>query len=621
MDFTQQNEKDRQYFTQDFSVLEKLFSKIRNSLFTGERVKISDLDLSEIIDFQKNQTLIFISLFQAGKTFIRYGNSKNNIEDAINRDIEMLRKKATFEDFDVQNPDVCRIMLEYTYDMTKTDVNLLQSVKFDENRFETGINGIRIKNGNNSYYYLPTDAVTYSNITLNDALKVLLKKTPIAKMTKSFSQRTRIFKNSKEYECFIFKSRAFVSYKNTVIPLYRGNVRYFEYNQDVLYNQILKSGDWLIKNMYDDGRFLYYYDCAKDNLIDHEHPNRKEDNLYYNDLRHCGGAITLIRLYQITKDKKYFEPVKKALQWSISTLKEQQTPWGKGYYAFYNKKAKLGGSGVMLSALMMYYDTFKDNSFNEFIVGLTKHLISRVDEKGEFLGYYIHPSYNDGKPLDSISEEEKKQLFSFYYPGEALLGLALFVNNFNGEEEFKKEVKKISEKALDWIVEERPKIYGDLFTALPSDAWLMQAIEQWVKTDGFKKENYINFVFHDADIMCEKTYQENNSPYIDYCGGMYYNYGDHYYPDGARCEGLIASYYLAKYLGNEELKEKYKQACKKCACCIFHLFNSEESSYSHKNPSKSINSIRFKATRQWVRVDSIQHVSCFFSRMKLDDIK
>ena len=29
-------------------------------------------------------------------------------------------------------------------------------------------------------------------------------------------------------------------------------------------------------------RFLYYYDCAEDSFKDHEHPNRKTDNLYYN---------------------------------------------------------------------------------------------------------------------------------------------------------------------------------------------------------------------------------------------------------------------------------------------------------------------------------------------------
>ena len=42
------------------------------------------------------------------------------------------------------------------------------------------------------------------------------------------------------------------------------------------------------------------------------------------------------------------------------------------------------------------------------------------------LGYYIHPQFNDGKALINPPDAIKKELFSFYYPGEALLGLALY---------------------------------------------------------------------------------------------------------------------------------------------------------------------------------------------------
>ena len=365
--------------------------------------------------------------------------------------------------------------------------------------------------------------------------------------------------------------------------------------------------------MYDDGRFLYYYDCCEDTYKDHEHPNRPIDNLYYNDLRHCGGIIVLLRAYQLSKDKKFLEASKKALDWSVSVSMPHDTQWGKAYFAFYNNKGKLGGTGVLLVAMMQYYLITGDDTYIEYIKGYTRHVMSRVYDNGELLGYYIHPAFQDGKPLIKMNDEERKATFSFYYPGEALLGLGLYANNF--DDDLAKEAKRIGEKALDWIIDERPKIYADLFTALPSDAWLMQAIEEWAKDEHFRKENYLNFVFGDADTMIEKTYKRDDSPYIDYEGGYYYEYGDHYYPDGARSEGLIASYYLAKFLGKNELAQKLLNACKTVAMCQFHLFNDEINNYSHKNPERSKNSIRFKATRQWVRVDSIQHVACFFARL------
>lgn len=615
LDFKSQNDKEREFFNQDFSVVNELLKRIRNALVSGKSINIGDLDFSGIINFNPQETLVYISLFQTGQKFIRYGSKRKDFETTINRDIEMLRKNKSFQNFSVNDENSCRIMIEYIIDRKKINKNELNSERFDNGRFEIGINGLELRKDGISYYYMPTDAITLSHMGLRSALQTLVRKTPIAKLTNSISERLNILSASNDYEYYLFRSRAFITYKNICIPLYRGNVRYTEFSYDVLYNQVIKSVDWILDNMYEDGRFLYYYDCCDDTYKDHEHPNRPENNLYYNDLRHCGGVIALIRAYELTSDEKYIKAAKKALNWSVSISKEHDTNWGKAYYAFYNNKAKLGGTGVLLVAMMQYRSFTGDKSFDEYIKGYTRHILSRVYKNGEILGYYIHPKYHNGEPLINMTDEERKETFSFYYPGEALLGLALFANNFLDDENLAKEVRKISKKALDWIVDERPKIYADLFTALPSDAWLMQAIEEWCKDKDFQKQNYINFVFTDAATMVEKTYKRDDSPYIDYEGGYYYVYGDHYFPDGARSEGLVAAYYLAKYLKMDNLAQKLLNACKKVAMCQFHLFNDELNNYSHKNQLRSTNSIRFKATRQWVRVDSIQHVSCFFARL------
>lgn len=615
LDFKKQNDKERAFFEQDFSAVNKVLQRVRKSLITGENLSITDLDLSDIINFDRAETLVYITLFQSGQKFIRYGSKRQDFQSTLNRDVEMLRKNKKFSDFDVSDEVKCRIMLEYVIDRHPVSPAKLNSVHFDNSRFEIGINGLELRKDGISYYYMPTDAITLSHMGLRSVLETLVRKTPIAKLSNSRSKRLEILSQSKDYEYYLFRSRAFITYKNDCIPLYRGNVRYTEFSYDVLYNQVIKSADWLLANMYDDGRFLYYYDCCDDTYKDHEHPTRPENNLYYNDLRHCGGIIALIRAYELTSDEKYIKAAKKAVDWSISISKSHDTQWGKAYYAFYNRKAKLGGTGVLLVAMMQYRSFTGDKSYDEYIKGYTRHVMSRVYKNGEILGYYIHPQFQNGQPLINMTDEERKETFSFYYPGEALLGLALFANNFLDDEDLAKEVRKIGKKALDWIVDERPHIYADLFTALPSDAWLMQAIEEWCKDKDFQKQNYINFVFTDAATMVEKTYRHDDSPYIDYEGGYYYEYGDHYFPDGARSEGLIAAYYLAKYLNMNNLAEKLLNACKRVAMCQFHLFNDEINNYSHKNPERSLNSIRFKATRQWVRVDSIQHVSCFFARL------
>lgn len=615
LDFKEQNDRERAYFKQNFTPVNKILQRVRKSLQDGAQFSIKDLDLTGIIDFNRAETLVYITLFQSGQKFIRYGSKRADFETTLNRDVEMLRKNKRFADFDVADEKKCRVMLEFVIDRHQVSPKNLNSERFDSSRFEIGINGLELRKDGVSYYYMPTDAVALSHMGLRSVLETLVKKTPIGKLSNSRSKRIEILSKSTDYEYYLFRSRAFITYKNECIPLYRGNIRYTEFSYDVLRNQVIKSADWLLANMYDDGRFLYYYDCCEDNYKDHEHPNRPENNLYYNDLRHCGGIIALIRAYELTSDEKYIKAAKKAVDWSISISREHETQWGKGYYAFYNKKSKLGGTGVLLVAMMQYRSFTGDKSYDEYIKGYTRHIMSRVYKNGEILGYYIHPQFQGGQPLINMTDEERKATFSFYYPGEALLGLALFANNFLDDDKLAKEVRKVAQKALDWIVDERPKIYADLFTALPSDAWLMQAIEEWAKDKDFQKQNYINFVFTDAATMVEKTYRHDDSPYIDYEGGYYYEYGDHYFPDGARSEGLVAAYYLAKYLKMDNLAQKLLNACKRVAMCQFHLFNDEINNYSHKNPERSANSIRFKATRQWVRVDSIQHVSCFFARL------
>ena len=143
----------------------------------------------------------------------------------------------------------------------------------------------------------------------------------------------------------------------------------------------------------------------------------------------------------------------------------------------------------------------------------------------------------------------------------------------------------------------------------------MQAIEEWANNEEFQQKNWLEFVYNDAKAMIEHCYEANDNPYIDYEGGYYYNHGDHFYPDGARSEGLIAAYYLAKKQGEKDLADEILATAKKVAKCQFQLFNDEKSGYSHRNPQKSAHGIRFKATRQWVRVDTVQHVACFFIRL------
>lgn len=613
MDYTELNNKDRAFFEQDFYPIWELMKRIRSSLVNRTSIISRDINLHNVLDFVPNSTQIYITLFQAGLKPIRWGSCRDTLDGTLNRIVNKITSLPVFKEFNVAKSDECRIMIEYVIERTPVKLADIKYATFSPARFEPGVTGFELILDRNRNYYMPTDAWINSHIVVKSALNTLLRRTYIKDLTNKMSERIDILSNT-PHEINIIKSRAFITYEERVFPLYRGNILY-NYSTDKIKDMALDGADWILKYQTDDGKFLYYYDAKEDNYIDHEHPDRESDNLYYNDLRHCGGIVTLIRAYQLTKDEKYLAGAKKGLDFIASLTVEHDYNGKPAGFIYYNDKGKLGGVGMALIAMMKYRNETGDKSYDDYIKKYTRHLLSRIYKTGEFLGYYVHPSFNNGLPLIEMSDEERRATFSFYYPGEALLGLALYANYFDEDDELKQDVLEKSKLALDWIVDERPKIYSDLFTELPSDAWLMQAIEEWANNPDFRKQNYLNFVFSDAQTMINKMYTANNSPYIDYEGGFYYNYGDHFYPDGSRSEGLIAAYYLAKKLGDEQRAKEILNACKLTAKSQMLLCNNEYNSYAHKNPQKSEGAIRFKVTRQWVRVDSIQHVACFYLRL------
>ena len=305
MDYKEYNDSERKYYSQDFKHMNTLMKRIRNAFIHDVTVKMTNINLKGIWDFNSKTGFTYITLFQEGKAPLRYGSIRSDLADTINRCITKIRENKRFSEFDIKDSSKCRILLEFVIDKKLTDLRHLQDRKFDEHRFEPGVTGLELKNvfTNIPIFYMPTDAIVNSQMSLNQALITMIKKTPIGKMTNSNPERIKILSESDDYEMYLFRSRAFVTYYDNIIPIYRGNILYNEFSYDTLLMQFIKTSDWLVENMYDDGRFLYYYDCSEDNFKDHEHPNRKENNLYYNDLRHCGGAITLMKAYLQTHKK------------------------------------------------------------------------------------------------------------------------------------------------------------------------------------------------------------------------------------------------------------------------------------------------------------------------------
>lgn len=588
-----------------------LFLNIRQAL-CGK--KLVPLPQSHPFTFQAKISQVYITLLQSGRKPLRWGARRADLEETLKRVITKIRSLPRFADFNVSDTDKCRLLFEIITTEKTGDLKKLSSKTLSANRFEPGITGFKYTFHGVTRYFMPTDAITHSIMSVRQLLNYLAKKCGMAAKTPRISERIKLLQEA-PIECKIITGKAWVSYKNTVLPLYRGAPRPIGLNKEQIYRSFKDGVDWIFNNMHEDGSFLYYYDGLKDSPVDFIHPRRR-DPLYYNILRHSGGAIALLWGYELTRERKYLKAAKKSLNYLVATFAIQTESENYACFPFFNRKSKLGGAGIGLVALARYTLLSGDYTFSKEMTGLVRHLLSRIDEDGEMIGYYLHPLYNDGKPIIKPSAAVKKDLFSFYYPGEALLGLALYYRHIkNKDKDLKVEIRQKSLKTLDFLVQRRPIKYAHLFTSLPADAWLMQAIEEWVKVKDCQKATYIDFVFDDAERMGTHMYNEGNALYDDYPGGFYYSYGDHVYHDASRCEGVIAAYYLAKYLEDNKQAARLMKNMLLSANGIMYLRHTPESTFAHLYPEKIIGSFRFKLTRAWVRVDSVQHAVCFFARL------
>ncbi|WP_321392651.1 D-glucuronyl C5-epimerase family protein [Emcibacter sp.] len=591
-----------------FPGAEDLFAEIRLALIHEKEDFFQDLPSLE--QFNPEISHLYLTLYQPGQKPLRWGTRREDLRQSLLRVISRIRQSKRFSDFDVADPSQTRIQIEYlTKRLPLENVSLPGTFRQDQYRFEPGITGLHFSYKGRDYYYMPSEAYSKSHMTLNQVYDYLSKRLGFTDRSRR-KRIDRVKDSIRDVE--LIESRSFISYNDNVLALYRGYPDPYPRDTQDIKAAFLSGVDWMLDNMKPNGQFLYFYDGYADSYDDFQHPRNPG---YYNILRHSGGTITLLWAYKRTGDEKYLTAARRSLEFLLTQTRTRAIGDETGRYVFFNKKSKLGGEGIGLTALMHYYELSGDGRFLTAAHQMARHILSRIEPSGEFMTYFIHLRFNDGNPLLTIPEKDRKELFSFYYPGEALMGLALYEKHAPLSDVRRAEIRQQSRKALDFLIYERPKKYPDQFLPLPADGWLMQAIEEWWARPDMRNQDYADYVYADARKMIDHMYLEKNALYKDYVGHFFYKHGDHAYPDGARAEGMLSAYFLAKMQGRADDTAYFLHYNKKAARALMQTYNSPESVYFAPYPEQLIGSFRFKLTRQWVRVDSVQHTACFFARL------
>ena len=325
-------------------------------------------------------------------------------------------------------------------------------------------------------------------------------------------------------------------------------------------------------------------------------------------MRHSGGGLACVFYEHYFQSGESVETIRQAIEYlKTRTVLYEQAGRKCGY--IYNEEiASLGGSGLALYLVARYQLLTGDRSYAAFSSALAWHLIGQITSSGEF----IYRIIDQGK---KVEPEDNDKHFSFYYPGEALCGLAKYLAYAPEQEQG--YIRKKIQLALNYLINIRPVEKAAEYPALPGDSWLMNAIVELWDYPEFRQEDYSHFVFTDARKLIDHMYRADDALYPDYAGGFFNQYGDYPLTDGARLEGLMAAFELAVKLGDKQKQQYLWQVLKLGAWSLARLVNSDLTLYPVKRPDRALGGIRQKYTRQWFRIDSVQHVVCFYSRMLL----
>ncbi len=554
------------------------------------------------------------SVIRAVRRHPRFAEFANDPVAGGDQDIEKTKLKSLEEILgallsELRFRNAVRIQVDFIRDEpTPVEFATLSENSLGPDRFEFGVDGFRILGGSQTRYFLPGDAFVKSVLGLSQLRQAVQRLAP----GEEFSS----------LKFFRFRSQSFLRFEDRWIPLYRGTPVLGErVSAEDLFLRARSAIERVVRTQDRSGQFEYYYDAKTDSQVNHEHPTRDPvTNPFYNFVRHCGGILTLLFYEAVTRDGRLAENMPRdagslvhravvaAIECYLKTLVEYDTASGlRAAYAVDNQKGKLGGSGLGLYSLTLFQHLFGDNRYEAAARKLANHLVAEIQESGEFRYYHTY--------LDrQVTLDENPQLFSFYYPGEAIIGLAGYLKHVCRSDAERTLITERLQRALRFLIFERPKKYPQHFAPLPSDSWLMMGIDELWDLPEFQRAENLQFVFADADAMCDHQYTPKNSLFSDDIGSFFYHYGDHPYPDGARAEGLTSAYRLAIRVGDAARQRRYFQSLARVAWACLHLCNTRESLYSVPNPHHAYGSIRFKFTRQWVRVDTTEHVASFFLR-------
>jgi hypothetical protein len=357
--------------------------------------------------------------------------------------------------------------------------------------------------------------------------------------------------------------------------LLRGNVliRPEEVTHESLQAFAGRMSEWMRGNVQQDGREVYLY-----------FPSRGEESKENNTIRQLMATICLGRIAKISQDASAREVADRNLRYNMKVFYKETDGLGG---IEYDGNSKLGAIALAVGAIM---ESPIRAEFAKEEAGLRRAIDHLWQPDGSFRSFLVA-----GK------EKEDALTYQNFYPGEALLSLAMTFAETQSED-LNQKILTSARYYKEWHLKNR----NPAFVPWHSEAYYIM----WQQRKHAELKDWI-FEMNDWLLgMQERSMVE----YEDTLGRFYdperpkYG-GPHASSTGVYLEGLIDAFALAREVGDEKRVQKYRRAILLGLRDAMQLeFGDEIDWFYVAQPEKVRGGLRSTVSDNQIRVDNVQHV-------------
>ncbi len=336
------------------------------------------------------------------------------------------------------------------------------------------------------------------------------------------------------------------------------------------------GAEWILSMQEPSGRFQYWYDPVLGQFS-----SKTDDNF----LRQAGTSFSLMLVYKMTADLRYFAAARQSVSYLLQFKK--QLGVDKAYFLFH-EKAKLGGISLPMLTMLEMRQLTGTREFDETLVQLA-NMILFLQEKyqtGQYKSTYVYRG--------NYAYEKETGWESKIYPGEALYALAKMYLAF-GDAQYK--------HSMDWALE----FYS-------RERWISQAFLPWTISafvslyEQAREPKYSEYAFYLTDrLLKQQNLDSDDEVYGSFHGVPSSNTGSY-------MEALGDAVHLAQLMKDQQRLKLYCERAKMGYRWLLMLQYVKSDPVDADHLGKTVGGFRESLVKPRLRIDNTQHAISSFAK-------